>query len=160
MKIGNWFIYTFVALVFVLQLFASDLDNTNKRSQIVVLAKSYLGTPYKWGSIDPDQGFDCSGFVYKVMLEAEVDVPRVSRSFKNFGKSVEKESAEKGDIILFTGSDYSKKTIGHVGIIISEKGEEIEFIHASSYKSRSGVVINKLNSANYTKRFIDIRGVL
>jgi len=160
MRIGNWFIYTFIALIFVLQLFASDNEEASKRRNIVEIAKKYLGTPYKWGSIDPKIGFDCSGFVYKVMNEAEIDVPRVSRSFKNFGKSVSKEDAQKGDIIIFTGSDFSDKTIGHVGIIISEKGEDIKFIHASSYKSKSGVVINNLNSANYTKRYIGIRSVL
>ena len=160
MKIGNWFLYTFVALVFVLQLFANNEDGVEKREKIVEVAKKYLGTPYKWGSIDPNIGFDCSGFVYKVMNEVEVEVPRVSRSFKDFGSEVSKEDAQKGDIIIFTGSDYSTKTIGHVGIIISEKGEDIEFIHSSSYKNRSGVVINKLNSANYTKRFIGIRSVL
>jgi len=160
MKLGNWFIYSFVALVFVLQLFANDSDEVEKRDKIVTLAKKYLGTSYKWGSIDPDVGFDCSGFVYKVMLEAEVEVPRVSRSYKDFGDSVSKEEAQKGDVIVFTGSDYSDKTIGHVGIIISEKGEEITFIHASSAKTRAGVVINKLSSLNYSKRFVDIRRVL
>jgi len=162
MKVGYVFIFFFVALVFGLQLFAGEnkSEEKEKRDKIVNIAKKYLGTPYKWGSINPDKGFDCSGFVYKVMTEAAIEVPRVSRSYASFGKAVTKVEAEKGDVIIFTGSDYSKKTIGHVGIIISDKGEEIEFIHASSAKSRSGVVISTLNSLNYKKRFVDIRNVL
>ncbi len=162
MKAGYVFIYFFIALVFGLQLFAGENKPNEKatRDKIVSIAKNYLGTTYKWGSINPDKGFDCSGFVYKVMLEAAVEVPRVSRSYASFGKAVAKEDAQKGDVIVFTGSDYSKKTIGHVGIIISEKGEEIAFIHASSAKSRSGVVISSLNSLNYKKRFVTIRKVL
>ena len=112
MKPGYIFIYSFIAIVFVFQLLAEPRSkNGSTPSEIISIAKKYLGTPYKYGSINPEIGFDCSGFVYKVMGEAKVKVPRTSRGFADFGEKVAIEDARKGDIILFTGSNYENKII-------------------------------------------------
>ncbi|MEO7766433.1 MAG: NlpC/P60 family protein, partial [Ferruginibacter sp.] len=43
----------------------SVLQNLGKvnRDSLILFAKSMLGTPYLYGSIDPAKGFDCSGFI-------------------------------------------------------------------------------------------------
>ncbi|UZR96043.1 C40 family peptidase [Chondrinema litorale] len=160
MKPGYIFIYAFVALVFVLQLFAEPRSDKSTTPELVIsIARKYLGTPYKYGSINPEIGFDCSGFVYKVMEEAKISVPRTSRGFAEFGEKIEIDDARKGDVILFTGSNYENKTIGHVGIIISEKDDELQFIHSSSSKKHPGVVITSFSSGFYSKRFVGIRRI-
>src|ERR1041384_6918286 len=43
-----------------------DALTMNKASQFVAYAKTLIGTPYLYGSIDPAKGLDCSGFVNAV----------------------------------------------------------------------------------------------
>jgi hypothetical protein len=43
------------------------------RMAALILATAYLGTPYVYGSADPDCGFDCSGFVYFIFISVYGD---------------------------------------------------------------------------------------
>ena len=134
----------------------TDLEITqnqevNSRTKLIEFAMKYLGTPYRYGSSDPSKGFDCSGFVYYVLNNSHITVPRSSKEFKYFGKSIAPEQYQIGDIILFYG--YKDSTvIGHVGIICEAAGMKSKFIHSSSGKSKS-VTISELGSALYTQRF-------
>ena len=60
-------------------------------------------------------------------------------------------------MIVFTGTNPKDKTVGHVGIVISELGEPIKFIHASSSSAHPGVVITSYENSGYVKRFVGIR---
>ncbi|WP_020532437.1 C40 family peptidase [Flexithrix dorotheae] len=131
----------------------------NKADSIVNLAQNFLGITYKYGGTSPKDGFDCSGFVYYVMKNNEIDVPRTSSGYQNFGKNIAIEEAERGDIILFKGTDPTVDKIGHVGIVISQKGEPLRFIHSSSSKKHYGIVIAEYSESNYPKRFKGIRRV-
>lgn len=134
-------------------------NNADKKVDgILWFAKQQLGTPYKYGSSDPKKGgLDCSGFLYYVFTHFNISVPRTSNDYMTFGKPVSKQDAAKGDIIIFTGSDATQKTGGHVGLILENKGNDISFIHGSTSK---GVIINKLSDAYYNKRFLKIVRVL
>jgi len=132
-------------------------DLSSKADSLIEYATSLKGTPYRFGGTDPKTGFDCSGFVYHVMQRFAISVPRASRGYANFGQEVEKSEAQPGDVIVFTGT--AMKGIGHVGIIISEKGGPIRFVHASSARRHPEVVVTYLNDY-YTKRFVSIRRVL
>src|SRR5258705_13386307 len=46
--------------------------------QVVDSAKKYLGTPYVFGSTDPDRGLDCSALVQRAYKDLGVDLPRNS----------------------------------------------------------------------------------
>ena len=121
-------------------------------------AKKQLGTPYKYGSADPKNGgFDCSGFMYYVYTHFNIKVPRSSYDYMSYGKEVSRQQAQKGDVILFTGSDANAQKAGHVGIITENNGGDISFIHASTSK---GVVLNKLSDSYYAKRFLRIVHIL
>lgn len=121
-------------------------------------AKKQIGMPYKYASSDPKNGgLDCSGFLFYVFRHFDVIVPRTSQDYMNFGIPVEKHQAQKGNVILFAGSDEKSKTAGHAGIITEIKDGVIYFIHASTSK---GVMINKLTDTYYAKRYLKIVDVI
>jgi cell wall-associated NlpC family hydrolase len=128
-----------------------------KRTDIVDFAKTLLGTTYKYACSDPSQGFDCSGFVYYVFGHFNIKVPRSSVEFLNEGHEVSIATAQPGDIILFTGTDSTDRTIGHIGII-TENTDTLRFIHASSGKVYS-VVISPFEHY-YQTRFIKVVDIL
>jgi len=132
-----------------------------KADSIITLAKKYLGTPYKYACASPKEGFDCSGFTYYVFKTAlKIELPRSSRDLDKAGVDVALKNCRKGDLILFRGTDPNNKSIGHVGIIISNEGQPVEFIHSSSSKKHSGVVISNMEKDYYTKRFVKVKRVL
>ena len=132
---------------------------TTVRDSIVDYAKSYLGTPYKYGQASPS-GFDCSGFTWYVLNHFNVQIPRASIAYSTLGTRVTLENCQKGDIILFTGTDPTEKRVGHVGIIVSNSNGKLEFIHASSSDNHFGVVITDYYHSAYPKRFIGVCSVL
>jgi lipoprotein Spr len=126
------------------------------KDSLVKFAKSLKGEKYCYGTCKPGTGFDCSGFVYYVFLQFGITLPRSSYLMADEGKEVELKDCEKGDLIFFTGTDPTVRTVGHVGIVISEKGMPVEFIHCSSGKSNS-VVTTPMTSAHYQKRFLKVK---
>ncbi|GAB3935014.1 C40 family peptidase [Mucilaginibacter myungsuensis] len=115
-------------------------------------ACSLQGIPYKYASIDPKQGFDCSGFVTYVFNHFDIMVPRTSVDFTPVEHPIELKDAKMGDLILFTGTDSTDRTVGHMGIISSLPTEELKFIHSTSGKNK-GVVETPLN-AYYQGRYV------
>jgi cell wall-associated NlpC family hydrolase len=113
------------------------------RTDLVSYAKTFIGTPYKYGSAIPKNGLDCSGFIMVVFGHFDVKTPRVSRDFTNEGTTIKLSEAKAGDLILFTGSDHSTGIVGHIGII-TETGSLLTFISSTSGKN-IGVVEAKLS---------------
>jgi len=156
-------------LLLVLSFSASAQERTRKPQasdslfkrgdSIVVYAQQFLGTTYKYGSCSPASGFDCSGFTYYVYRHFGISIPRSSRDYVSLGKTVKKEEARRGDLILFTGTK-SKTGVGHVGIVVSNPGEPLRFIHSSSSKNHWGVVVTEFEASAYPKRFVKICRVL
>ena len=158
-----------ILLVFLINLFAF---NTNLKAQIpakdsltinpvcdsiVNYAKTFLGTKYKYGACSPEKGFDCSGFVYYVFKHFNMDVPRASMDYEKMGKIIPIDSANVGDIVVFTGTNPKNRYPGHVGIVLSKPGENFTFIHSSSSEKKSGVKISSYaDSPGYKVRFIKI----
>jgi cell wall-associated NlpC family hydrolase len=129
----------------------STIEPSVSRATLIEFAKTYLGTPYCYGSSNPTKGFDCSGFVNFVFNNFNIIVPRSSKEFKDFGKSINPEQYQIGDILVFYG--YKDNTvIGHLGIICEANGMNSKFIHSSSGKVKE-VIISELNSRLYTQRF-------
>ncbi|MBI3143397.1 MAG: C40 family peptidase [Bacteroidetes bacterium] len=116
---------------------------------LVAEAMKHLGTKYRLGGCAPG-GFDCSGFVSFLFGKFGVELPRISHEQAGEGKRVGLRKVKKGDLLFFRGSNIKDRTIGHVGIVVSDKGEPVRFIHASTSK---GVVISELSTAYYKDRF-------
>ena len=121
---------------------------------LIRFAESLIGTPYRYASTDPKLGFDCSGFITYVFNHFKIKVPRSSKDFETVGIRVPLHESRRGDLILFTGTDSTERTIGHLGIIIFNDGDSVKFIHSSSGKA-SGVVVSNVNNY-YMGRFVKV----
>jgi cell wall-associated NlpC family hydrolase len=121
---------------------------------VVRFAETLIGTPYVYASTNPAVGFDCSGFITYVFNHFNIRVPRSSVDFTNVGKSVPVTEARRGDLILFTGTDSTERTVGHMGLITANTNNELQFIHSSSGKAK-GVTITPLNNY-YRSRFVKV----
>ena len=125
--------------------------------QLVNFAQTLLGIPYKYASSDPMVGFDCSGFITYVFNHFNIEVPRSSVDFTNAGNEVDIRTAKEGDLILFTGTVDSIRTVGHMGIV-TENVDELKFIHSTSGKANA-VTVSTLTE-HYKRRFVKIIRVL
>ena len=121
--------------------------------EIVAYAKTLIGIPYKYASIDPNIGFDCSGFITYVFKHFNIQVPRSSIDFTNIGKEVSLNNSKEGDLILFTGTIESIKIVGHMGIV-TENTDTLKFIHSTSGR-RNGVTISEFSN-RYKSRFVKV----
>lgn len=138
---------------------AATIEKTNI-DDIIWFAKQQLGTPYKYASADPKNGgLDCSGFLYYVFTNYKIKVPRSSKDYLNFGETISKNDAQKGDVLVFTGTDATQRTGGHVGMVLENNNGDITFIHGSSGKGK-GVTISKLSENYYTLRFLKVVRVI
>mgnify|MGYP005765076305 CR=1 FL=1 len=112
------------------------------------LAYDQLGKDYVWGANGPDS-FDCSGLTKYIYKKAfGIDLPRVSYEQAKFGKAVDKEDLQPGDLIFF--DTMNKDRVSHVGIYVGNN----EFIHAAN--SNKGVIKSSL-SGYYEDRYINAR---
>jgi cell wall-associated NlpC family hydrolase len=126
--------------------------NTNP-SKLIAFSKTLKGIPYKYASSDPASGFDCSGFITYVFNHFNIEVPRTSVDFTDKGTPIDLSLSMPGDLILFTGTDSTIRTVGHMGII-THTGDSVVFIHATSGKAY-GVTETTLN-AYYMGRFMKV----
>lgn len=123
---------------------------------IINYALSLMGSPYKYAGTTPE-GFDCSGFITHVFDKYAVELPHSSAMQADEGINVPKHEAAPGDLVIFTGTNVADRTPGHVGIVISEPGDTISFVHSSS---NGGVKISKVQGTRYDDRYLQVRRVL
>lgn len=123
-------------------------------NHLVCASQDFIGIPYKYGSMSL-KSMDCSGFTSYVFKQFGKILPRSAREQAKLGYKVHTASARKGDLIFFKGRKSSD--VGHVGIVISECGDKITFIHASVHK---GVTIDSIDLKYYKDRFLYIKRVL
>ena len=132
-------------------------ENTDTISayNLLYFAQSLIGITYREASSDPSRGFDCSGFVNYVFKNFDANVPRSSGDFANAGRTIRIEDAMPGDVILFKGTKtHHRHSIGHVGIVYSNEGNQLRFIHSTSGKEY-GVTISSMDDT-YKRRFVKV----
>jgi cell wall-associated NlpC family hydrolase len=119
---------------------------------ITMQALSFLGVNYKWGSSNPERGFDCSGLVSHVFQQvAGVILPRNSQAMSKVGEKVDKSDLQPGDLVFF---NTHKRPNSHVGIYIGDE----RFVHAPS---RGGEVeVSDMQEGYWKKRFNGARRML
>jgi lipoprotein Spr len=122
-------------------------------TELISFAKSLEGIHYRYGSTNPEKGFDCSGFVNYVFNHFGIAIPRSSGDFASFRGLVDLNDAKFGDLILCTGTK-GKRSAGHIGIIVSLPGEPLAFIHSTS-GAANGVTQTPLNDY-YMGRYMKI----
>ncbi len=143
MKLNMLLLFSFIFIAF---------SNVNdERLSLISIADTYIGTKYDRTNT---KGFDCSGFVKHCYESINISAPRSSRTQAKFGQKTDIDICTVGDVIIFKGSQKSKKTPGHVGIVHHILNDTIYFIHSSVGK---GVTIDHLEDPYYKARFLEIR---
>jgi cell wall-associated NlpC family hydrolase len=106
---------------------------------------SKLGTPYRYGSTGQNS-IDCSGLVWMVFQQAGINFQRSSalNYWRQFAPVTGDERFKFGTLVFFND-------LGHVGIVVNEKG----FYHASSSK---GVTYSSFDGY-WGKRIVGFRQI-
>lgn len=125
-------------------------------SQVVALAKKYLGTPYVYGGASAS-GFDCSGFTMFIFKQFGYSLPHSATSQWNaVSTSVARSDLQPGDLVMFCDPSRSAgKACSHVGIYIGDG----QFIHASSGSSGKYVRVSSLSEGYYNTYYKGARRV-
>ena len=158
MKRINRFVNLFLTLLVLALLFSSCSGKLSKREKtevVIAKARTYTGTPYKWGGTS-SSGMDCSGLLLNSFKAIDYKIPRTSAEQKKIGKKVSKDEIKKGDLVFFATSKKKRK-VTHVGLVTDKRGGEIFFIHASTSK---GVTESSLDNSYWNKRFRQARRVI
>ncbi|MBW3544975.1 MAG: C40 family peptidase [Bacteroidetes bacterium] len=131
----------------------SSAPATAKAEQVVMTARSYIGTPYRYGGIDKS-GIDCSGLLQCSFRAANVPLPRTSAEQSSYGKPVSIYELQPGDLVFFSAKKWKGK-VSHAGMVTEVRSrDEVIFIHSSSSK---GVVESNLLSPYYREIFVKAR---
>ena len=118
----------------------------------VRVASRYAGTPYVWGG-ESRYGFDCSGFIIRVMRDLGYKaLPHSAAEQFKYGKPVAQGLLKPGDIVFFANT--YKPGISHVGIYIGKR----RFIHAAS--TRQGTIVSSLDASPYRQKYAGARRLL
>lgn len=126
-------------------------SNRQVQAKLNDYAKTFLGTPYRYGGISKS-GIDCSGLIVRVYKDiCGISLPHSTKSLFNQGSTLSIRSLEIGDLVFFR--DERGLSPSHVGMYIG-KGR---FIHSEGGR---GVIITKMNNRYYKQRFAGARRLL
>ena len=108
--------------------------NSKTINEIVSLARSYTGVPYRSGGSDGN-GMDCSGLLYCVYGQYGFKIPRISWQQSEVGKEISVDELRAGDWVFFVTNKGGTGSINHAGMITEFRNDkEVLFIHSSSSK--------------------------
>ena len=120
-------------------------STNSSRNLMVRIARSTIGTPYKWGGNSPQHGFDCSGLMTYIHKNAlGMRIPRTAAQQRDNSRTISYKQLQLGDMLFFKTSAKSN----HVGIYVGNR----QFIHAPSGGKR--VKITSMDSSYWHKRFV------
>jgi len=122
------------------------------RIELVETARRFIGLPYSWGGVSPEQGFDCSGLTMAVYNLNGLNLPRSSRGQWGSGTPVQRSQLRKGDLVFFATKQRGK--VSHVGIYAGED----TFIHAPGKNKK--IRKESLSSQYFQNRFMGGRTYL
>ena len=149
--------YLFLTLLIFLSSCISQkkISKTNRVNSVIGNARTYIGTPYKWGGNDK-RGIDCSGLLVRSFESVGMKLPRTTSLQIDLGKKVSLKKSKEGDLVFFAFGK-SKRKVTHVGLVSNRKNNsDIKFIHASSSK---GVIETQLIRDFYLNRIRKIKRV-
>jgi hypothetical protein len=116
------------------------VGESERRSQIVALAKTFTGVPYFWGGITA-YGLDCSGYVQLLHRLVGLTIPRDTDLQFASGQLVE-PPFKSGDLLFF-GSQGGHRAITHVGMSLGDW----RIIHSS--RARNGVHVDNVKTVSW-----------
>ena len=130
---------------------ASPAPPSARRAEALLQALLALGLDYRYGGNSPVTGFDCSGLVAHVYLEAwNIRLPRNTSAQSKAGTPVSLAELRAGDLVFY---DTLKRPYSHVGIYLGDG----KFVHAPKFGAQ--VRVESLKSAYWTQRFNGARRI-
>jgi cell wall-associated NlpC family hydrolase len=116
-------------------------------NDVLMRALGLIGTPYRFGGNTPGGGFDCSGLVGYVFLDAAgLPLPRTSQQISEIdAPRVPRDRLAPGDLVFF---GEGPRRVSHVGIYVGEG----RFVHAPT--SGGTVRIDPLSLRYWDQRFL------
>lgn len=116
-----------------------------RSNEVVIQAVSQLGTPYRWGGVSAEKGFDCSGLTKHAYEEASLTIPRTSAEQYRATRRIDRHELRPGDLVFFR---LNSRQVNHVGIYVG--GDR--FIHAPSRGKT--VSFASLNNAFWSRKYV------
>lgn len=127
----------------------SGTPGNKKSNDIVLYSLGLVGTNYRFGGKNPEQGFDCSGMVsYVYQQAAGINLSGSAANIARQGKPVVKSDMRPGDLVFF---NTMNRAFSHVGIYIGDG----RFVNAPSTNGK--VRIDRLDNRYYAQRFDAVR---
>ena len=119
---------------------------------VLFRAIALVGTPYRYGGNTPAGGFDCSGLVGYVFMDAAgVALPRTSSDMSDLrARNVDRDALQAGDLVFFAEGRH----VGHVGIYVGEQ----RFVHAPN--TGGTVRLDRLDAPYWNSHFVYGKRVL
>jgi len=104
-----------------------------------------LGIDYRYGGSSPVTGFDCSGLVAHVYMQAwNLRLPRNTDGQSKLGMPISLAELQAGDLVFY---DTLKRPYSHVGIYLGDG----RFVHAP--KTGAQVRVESVKSGYWAPRF-------
>ena len=131
---------------------AAGTPRADAANAVLFRAIALVGTPYRYGGNTPQGGFDCSGLVGYVFLDAAgVALPRTSSDMSDLhARKIDREALQAGDLVFFAEGRH----VSHVGIYVGEQ----RFVHAPN--SGGTVRLDRLDGAWWSEHFVYGKRVL
>jgi len=118
------------------------------RSQVINIAKSFIGRPYVFGAAGPS-AFDCSGLLQYAFRQAGVNIPRLAYQQARNGQQTSINSLRPGDMVFWGNS---RRTQGnHIALWLGD-GLILE-----APRPGLSVRIRRLGKGDYDDKAIGIR---
>lgn len=115
-------------------------------SELVKQARTWIGTPYSYGSNVKKKGTDCSGLTMSLFQDvANLKLPRNSAEQCDYCFNVPRNAMQPGDLVFFTSSTKGGR-VTHVGLYIGDG----KMIHASTSR---GVIESGLDEKYYASHY-------
>ena len=127
-------------------------DDPLRANDVLMRALGLVGTPYRYGGNTPAGGFDCSGLVGFVFLDAaRLYLPRTTRDIARFdARTPPRDRLASGDLVLFADDG----AVFHVGIYVGEG----RFVHAPS--TGGTVRLDRIDNPYWSRVYAGARRVL
>ena len=103
-----------------------------------------MGKPYRY-PVENNRKLDCSGFVSYIYSKLGYQLSYSCPAIAQEVVPIKTHEIRKGDLMFFKGSNKGSDAIGHVVMVTSAEGGDIEFIHSCS----RGIITEKYKKNKY-----------